>query len=70
MLIDSLKFSREKQTTRGMLPVAELGRLRDSLFAAAVHTPELGNVVSPSSSNTVVMWSLAVRTHLSGRYCD
>ena len=53
MLIDSLKFSREKQTTRGMLPVAGLGRLRDSLFAAAVHTPELGNVVSPGSSNTV-----------------
>lgn len=34
MLIDSLKFSREKQTQRGALPVAGFDRLRDSLFAA------------------------------------
>lgn len=32
MVIDSLKFSREKQTARGELSVAGLSRLQDSLF--------------------------------------
>ena len=35
MLIDSLKFSGEKQSVRGALPVAGFDRLRDSLFAVA-----------------------------------
>jgi len=35
MLIDSLKFSRDRQSARGTLPVAGFDRLRDSLFAVA-----------------------------------
>ena len=33
MLIDSLKFCREKQTARGALPLAGLTRLHDCLFS-------------------------------------
>jgi uncharacterized protein len=33
MLIDSLKYAREKQTKHGSLPVSKFERLRDSLFA-------------------------------------
>ena len=35
MLIDSLQFSRDRQSTRGTLPVAGFERLRVSLFAVA-----------------------------------
>ena len=35
MLIDSLKFSRERKTQSGILPVAGFDRLRDSLFLSA-----------------------------------
>ena len=43
VLIDSLKFSRDKQSLRGSLPVSGFERLRDSLFSA---TLEAGSTAS------------------------
>jgi len=39
MLIDSLKFSREQQATRGRLPVEGMARLRNSLYSEAAAVP-------------------------------
>jgi uncharacterized protein len=46
MLIDSLKFSREQQTLRGVLPVVGFDRLRDSLFAVTRNSGDVNYTVS------------------------
>ena len=67
MLIDSPKFSRERQTARGKLPIAGFERLRDSLFALSRAGDEITEVTYCVSGGGDVLARPVLRLTVSGR---